>query len=99
MFILGQLLYSAGGLLDILCKIFYFLLVARIFLSWVNPDPYHPIVEFIYKITEPILGPIRRIIPLQVGVIDLSPIIAFIALDFLRRFLVGSLYHLAGQLM
>lgn len=99
MFILGQLLYSAAGLLDIICKAFYVLLFARIVLSWVNPDPYNPVVEFIYKVTEPILGFVRRIIPLQIGMFDLSPIIAFIALDFLRRFLVGSLYHLAGQLM
>ncbi|MDI6791277.1 MAG: YggT family protein [bacterium] len=99
MFILGQLLSSLAGLLDVICTVFYFLFIARIFLSWVNPDPYNPIVEFIYKVTEPILGPIRRIIPLQVGMIDLSPIIAFIALDFLRRFIVGSLYHLATRFM
>lgn len=92
MFISGHFGDLLSGLIDITFNAVYLLLIAKIFLSWVNPDPYNPIVEFIYKVTEPILGPVRRIIPLQVGMIDLSPIVVFIALGFLRQLI----HHLVG---
>lgn len=71
----------------------------RALISWVNPDPYNPIVQFLYKTTEPILDPIRRILPqgLRFG-IDISPIIAFLVIVFLRSFLVQTIYELAANL-
>ena len=68
-------------------------------MSWVSPDPYNPIVQFLEKYTEPILAPIRRILPpgLKFG-IDISPIIAFLAIMFLKSFLVNTLLDLAARL-
>ena len=97
MFILGELLRSLALLLSLAFNIVFFLLVIRIILSWVNPDPYNEIVRIIYRITEPILAPFRRL-PLQVGGMDFSPIIAFLVLSVLRNFIVNVLYQIAYRL-
>ena len=97
MFIIGELFRSLALLFSLVCNIVYFLLVIRIILSWVGADPYNDIVRMIYAVTDPILLPFRRL-PLQMGGIDFSPIVAFIAVSFLRNFLVNVLYQLAYRL-
>ncbi len=99
MFILSNFLSGAAEVLDIVLTISYWLILVRAIISWVNPDPYNPIVQFLYKATEPILSPIRRILPgrLSWG-IDISPIIAFLAIIFLKSFLVKTLLDLAVRL-
>jgi len=96
MFVLHNLLIALAKILDIGLTILYWLILIRALISWVNPDPYNPIVQFLYKTTEPILYPIRKIIPLgfRMG-IDISPIIAFLAIIFLRSFLVKTIVDLA----
>jgi len=89
MFILSNLLSALANILDVILTIMYWLILIRALISWVNPDPYNPIVQFLYKTTEPILYPIRKLLPLNFRFgIDISPIIAFIAIFFLRSFLV-----------
>jgi YggT family protein len=96
MFIVGNFLNAIAQILDILFTILYWLILIRAIISWVNPDPYNPIVQFLYKTTEPILYPIRRILPLDFRFgIDISPIIAFLILIFLRSFLVKTLLDLS----
>ena len=97
MFVLGELFRSLALLVSLVLKIVYFILVIRIILSWVNADPYNEIVRVIYNITEPILAPFRRL-PLQVGAIDFSPIVAFIVLSVLGNFIVNILYQIAYRL-
>lgn len=63
-----------------------------------EPDPYNPIVRFIHNVTEPVLYPIRRKLPVVFGGMDLSPIIVFLIIIFLRKFLVDSLTRLAISL-
>ena len=94
MFVLSELFRSLALLVSLVFNILYFLLVIRIIISWVGADPYNEIVRIIYSITEPILAPFRRL-PLQVGGIDFSPILAFIILSVLRNFIVNILYQLA----
>lgn len=99
MFVLSNLLAAIASLLSIVLTISYWLILIRALISWVNPDPYNPIVQFLYKTTEPILTPIRRIIPVQFGIgIDLSPLIAFLAIIFLRSFLVKTLLDISFRL-
>ncbi len=64
MFVLGELIGSLSMLLGMIFKMIYFVLVIRMLLSWVNPDPYNQIVRIIYRVTEPILAPFRWIYPL-----------------------------------
>ena len=99
MFILSNFIVSAAHVLGVLLTILYWLILIRALISWVSPDPFNPIVQFLEKYTEPILEPIRRILPpgLKFG-IDISPIIAFLAIMFLRSFLVNTLLDLAARL-
>ena len=98
MFILSNLLIAMARILDIVFTILYWLILIRALISWVNPDPYNPIVQFLYKTTEPILYPIRKLLPftLRFG-IDISPIIAFLGIMFLKSFLVETLLDLATK--
>ncbi len=99
MFVLSNLFAAVATLLSIILTVLYWLILIRALLSWVNPDPYNPIVQFLYKVTEPILYPIRKMIPLQLGIgIDISPIIAFLILIFLRSFLVKTLLDISFRL-
>jgi YggT family protein len=99
MFILSNLLSAIASLLNVILTVLYWLILVRALISWVNPDPYNPIVRFLYKTTEPILYPIRRMLPLDAGIgLDISPIIAFLILIFLRSFLVKTLLDISFRL-
>jgi len=69
------------------------LILARVLLSWVPVDRNNPLVSFVYEVTEPILGPIRRLVP-SLGGIDLSPIIALVLIEILQRMLLTILGRL-----
>ncbi len=97
MFVIGELFWSLSRLVSLVLNIVYFILVIRIILSWVNPDPYNQIVQIIYRITEPILAPFRRL-PLQAGGIDFSPIVAFLVLNIVGSFIVNIIRQIATRL-
>ena len=97
MFIVSNLMTALAMVIDYALIIFMWVVVARAVLSWVNPDPYNPIVRFIHNVTEPVLYQIRRRLPVNFGGIDLSPIVVFLIIIFLRKFLVTSLYGLAAS--
>lgn len=99
MFILANFLSAVAVVFDYVLTLFLWLVIARAVLSWVNPDPYNPIVRFIHNVTEPVLYRIRAKIPVYFGGIDISPIIVFLAIIFLQKFLVGSLHGLSAALM
>ena len=96
MFIFGNLFIAVAHIVSIILTMAYWLILIRALISWVNPDPYNGIVQFLYRTTEPILQPIRKIMP-PMGV-DISPIIAFIAIIFLQSFLVSTLLRLGQSL-
>lgn len=99
MFILSNFLVAAAHVINILLTILYWLILIRALVSWVNPDPFNPPVRFLYKTTEPILEPIRRLIPPISGLgIDISPIIAFLAIIFLKSFLIKTLIDISMRL-
>ncbi|MDD4909259.1 MAG: YggT family protein [Candidatus Omnitrophica bacterium] len=99
MFIAANFLRAAAGVLDLLLTILYWLILVRALISWVNPDPFNPIVQFLYKATEPILNPIRRILPFTYTAgIDFSPVVAFFAIIFLKGFIVKSLIDLSYRI-
>ena len=96
MFILRHLVEALIPILDIIFTAAYWLIILRAIISWVSPDPYNPLVQFLYKVTEPMLAPFRRIIPsFSIG-IDVSPIFAIIVIFFLQRFLIPTLYDIAA---
>ncbi|NQU73748.1 MAG: YggT family protein [Candidatus Omnitrophica bacterium] len=95
MFVLSNFLVAAAQVIGVIINVIWWLIIIRALISWVNPDPYNPIVQFLYRTTEPLLIPFRRIIPAHKIGIDLSPIFAILVLMFLRYFLVNSLIDLA----
>lgn len=97
MFVLENFIVAVARIVDILLTIYLWIIVIRAVLSWVSPDPYNPIVRMIHQVTEPVLGPIRRWMPLKGMGIDFSPIIVLLAIVFLQSFLVPSLVQLAHQ--
>ena len=98
MFLAGNLVLALANLVNLLLQAYFWIIIARAILSWVNPDPFNPIVRFLYRVTEPVLRPIRRRLPtMQMG-LDLSPMLVILAIYFLQAFLVESLRDLALSL-
>ena len=97
MFVLGNLLDALASILYLVLNLYMYIIIARAVISWVNPDPYNPIVRFLYSITDPVLLAIRRRLPLSFGGMDFSPIVIILAIIFLQKFLVASLHDLARQ--
>lgn len=96
MFVLSNLISALASILSIIFTAVQWLIIVRALLSWVSPDPNNPIVQMINKLTEPLLSPIRRILPfsLKFG-LDISPFIALLVIFFLQLFLVRTLHDLA----
>jgi len=99
MFIAANFLVAVARVLDIAVNVFIWLIVIRAIVSWVSVDPFNPIVQFINKSTDPLLFPIRRILPFSMKWgIDISPIIAVLALIFAQSFVVNTLVDIAARL-
>lgn len=97
MFVAANFVDAFANILDIALNIYLWIIFARAILSWVNPDPYNPIVQFLYKVTEPVLNPIRKMIPYGMG-IDFSPLVVILAIYFMRSFVVKTLFDIAVRL-
>ena len=102
MFILGNFFRALANIIDIFLNLYMWIIIIQALLSWVSPDPYNPIVKFLYQVTEPVLLPVRRLLarwisPYRIG-IDFSPIIVILFIIFLRLFLVSSLLQIAMKL-
>jgi len=91
-----QILLSAlYQVVNLVIQLYIFIVIARALVSWVNPDPYNPIVRFLYNATEPVLQRIRRILPLQFSGIDLTPIVLLIALSVVQQVLLQLIVSLS----
>jgi YggT family protein len=98
MFVFGNLLGALALVIEYSLQIYSWIVIARVVISWVNADPYNPIVRAIYSLTEPVLYRIRRALPVYGGGIDFSPIVVFIGIMFLQSFLVQTLRQLAFRM-
>jgi len=98
-FVVANFVNAVASVLDILLNLYMWIVIIQALISWVNPDPFNPIVRFLYQITEPVFFRVRRILPLQFSGIDLTPIVVIIAIVFLRSFVVTTLHQLAYRLL
>ncbi len=98
MFLLGYFLQALAGLVHVLLMAVMLVVVARAVLSWVSPDPYNPVVRVVVQLSEPLLYPVRRRIPVMGG-LDLSPMLVILVAIFLDNFLVPSLQRIAINLL
>ncbi len=99
MFVFANLVTTVAGLLSLVINLYIFVIIVAAFLSWVNPDPYNAIVRTLRTLTEPVLYRIRKHLPfVMVSGIDLSPIVALVALQLLNGVVVQSLHQLGMRL-
>lgn len=89
--IIGYFLIALARVIEAVLTIYMWIIIARAVLSWVNPDPYNPIVRFIHNVTEPVLYRIRRSLPVSYSGIDFSPIVVFLAIMFLKWWIGPSI--------
>jgi len=97
MFVAGNVLQGLARVLELVLTLYMWVIIARALVSWVNPDPWNPIVQFLDRVTEPVLAPIRRRLGWSMG-IDLSPLVAILVIYFLQYALVGTLYDMAMRM-
>jgi YggT family protein len=97
MFVLSNFIIGLAKVIDIALTLYMWIIIFRALISWVNPDPHNQIVIFLYRVTEPILGPIRRRLPMCNGWIDISPIIVILVIVFLKYFLVETMIQMASR--
>jgi YggT family protein len=94
----SNFIIALAKVLDIILTVYMWVIVARALISWVNPDPYNKIVIFLYRITEPVLRPIRKIIPRHNLPIDFAPLAVLLIIFFLQYFLIQTLIQIATGL-
>ena len=97
MFVVGNTLLGLATVLDYALSFYSWIIIARAHISWVNPDPWNPIVQFLTRATEPILALIRRGIGLGMS-IDLSPLIVIAAIWFMQIAVVQSVKDIAVRM-
>ena len=98
MFVLKNLIMALAEVIDIVLLAYMILVFVRAVISWVNPDPYNPIVIFLIRVTEPVLSHVRRLRFLRNAGVDLAPFIVLLIIIFLRLFLVPTMQQLASLL-
>ena len=89
------MVYAFIDIFTLATKVYSLLIIGRVILSWVNPDPGNAIAVFIVRLTEPVLGPVRRVIP-TLGGLDLSPILVLVGIQVLEGVVVRMLLGVAG---
>lgn len=92
---MDSLYMALARLIELIFNLYIFIVVARALVSWVNPDPYNPIVRFLHSMTDPALYRLRRLLPFQTGGIDFSPMILIFLLYLVQNFLVNMLFSLS----
>jgi YggT family protein len=98
MFVANFFLVAVANVVNLVLVAYMWIIIARAILSWVSPDPFNPIVRFLYRVTEPVLRPIRYRLPTMAMGLDLSPMVVLLGIYFLRQFLVPVLYQLASEM-
>jgi len=99
MYVLANFLSALAQILDMVLNFFIIIILIRALISWVSPDPYNPIVQFLYRATEPLLRPFRKLLPpWRTGAIDFSPFLATLLLVFIKILVVQSILDYAYQL-
>ena len=98
MFIFANLIIAVAGILKILLDGYMWIVIISALISWVNPDPYNPIVRFLHAVTEPVFRPIRRIIGYRLGPVDISPMVVILGIMFVKYFIIQSLIEVAYKL-
>lgn len=93
--LLREIILAVAQLVDLLFSLYVYVVIGRVLISWVNPDPYNPIVRFLRNATDPILNRMYRVLPLVFGGIDFTPMLLLLLLTFCQRVVKAGLLQLA----
>ncbi len=96
--ILSTLLEAIASILHTAITVYIWIVIIAALITWIRPDPYNPIVQTLYRLTEPVYAYIRRYIPTVFWGVDLAPVIVILALQFIDLFLVKLLIKMAYSL-
>ena len=96
--VISTFIQALAQILSMVINIYIWVVIIAALISWVRPDPYNPLVQILYKLTEPLYARIRRLIPTIIGGVDLTPILVILALKFIDLFLVQLLFSLARNI-
>ena len=94
--IFENFIIALARVIHLVLSLMVWLIIGRALISWFSPDPYNPLVQFLFRVTEPVLSPIRNVLP-YFGGIDLSPIVVLLAIEFFKSFIVSLLYDIANK--
>ena len=94
MFVLANFFYFLAQLLELVLTLYTYAVIARAVISWFNVSPYNPLVQFLRRITDPVLYQIQKFVPSAAGM-DFSPLVLILILYFLKSFLVTTLINIA----
>ena len=97
MFVFGNLFHAVAFILDSILSIYMWIIIISALISWVNPDPYNPIVRFLHTVTDPVLRPVRKRLGMAMG-IDISPLIVILIIMFIKHFIIASLFDIASRM-
>jgi YggT family protein len=98
MILLGNLMVTVAEIVNSLLTLYYWIVIIAALISWVNPDPYNPVVRFLRAVTEPVLRPVRRLIGYRLGPIDISPLAVILGIIFIQKFLLRSLIEIGYKI-
>lgn len=98
MIVLSTFISAVAQILHMVVQAYIWVIIIAAVLSWVRPDPYNPIVQVLYRITEPAYSFVRKFIPTVIGGVDLAPLIIILALQFIDMFFVRLLVEFANGL-
>jgi len=98
MMVFSTLIEAVAQLLHMVISIYIWVIIIAALISWVKPDPYNPIIQTLYRLTEPAYAVVRKYIPTAIGGIDLAPIIIILGLQFFDLFIVKILFQMASNI-
>lgn len=101
MYALGNIIITFAKVISMLLSVYTYIILGAVIISWVNPDPYNPIVRFLRQVTEPVFSRVRRVLPgffFRTG-LDFTPLIVLVLIVVLDQLVVGMLYHYGQRLM
>jgi YggT family protein len=96
--VFGNLIIGLALVLDFGLGLYKWVVIASAVLSWVRPDPYAPVVRFIYSLTDPVIYWIRRHLPTVIGGLDLSPFVLILGIIAVQRFVLPAIVEWAKHL-
>jgi len=96
MIVISTLLMAIANILHMVINLYIWIVIIAALITWVRPDPYNPIVQILYRLTEPVYAFIRRYIPTNISGFDIAPLILILGLQFFDMFFVNLLFKLAA---